>query len=280
MSCHTLTDFEWDAIRVFLPAERPSKVGRPWESHRQIINGILWVLCTGARWKDVPPEYGKHKTVYNRFYRWTKEGLWERIMAALLARLDSKGLIDRSIWCVDSSVVRAHRVAAGARKGERDSAKNATKNALGRSKGGYSTKIHIASDARGNVLAVTATPGEAGETPELPNLLSQIPLSQHLKSKRPKALAADKAYSAKATRESLKRKGIKPVIPKRKNEKHKGRFAKCLYRKRNILERVIGWLKECRRIATRYEKNVENYLALIQIAAIRRMMKNLLKGRA
>lgn len=273
MSSHNLTDREWKSIRVFLPAERSGKAGRPWLSHRQIIDGILWVLCSGGRWKDMPAEFGKHKTVYNRFYRWTKEGLWARIISRLLHRLDESGQVDRSLWCIDSSVIRAHRVASGARRGKLSPEENARKNALGRSKGGYSTKIHIATDARGLPLAVTATPGQSGETPELANLLNSIPLSLHRKHKRPRALAADKAYSAKATRSRLKAQGIKDVIPKRANEKRKKRFAKKLYRKRNIVERVIGWLKESRRIATRYDKNIDCYLAMIQIASIRMILK-------
>ncbi len=275
MSDHNLTDREWKSIRVFLPAEHTGKAGRPWKSHRQVINGILWVLCSGGRWKDVPCEFGNAKTIYNRFYRWTQEGLWTRIIARLLHRLDALGNIDRSLWCVDSSVIRAHRVASGARLGALNSEQNARKNALGRSKGGYSTKVHIATDAKGIPLAVTATPGQSGETPELKNLLNAIPLSTHRMDRRPRAIAGDKAYSAKATRSDLTAKGIKPVIPKRSNEKQQQRFPAKLYKKRNIVERVIGWLKESRRIATRYDKNVECYLAMIQIASIRMMIKRL-----
>lgn len=273
MSRHNLTDREWKSIRVFLPAERSGKAGRPWVSHRRVINGILWVLCTGSSWKDIPPEFGKHKTIYNRFYRWTKEQLWSRIVDRLLHRLDAQDRIDRSLWCVDSSVIRAHRVASGARKGMLNSEENAAKNALGRSRGGYSTKIHIATDAKGLPLSVTATPGQSGETPELKNLLDSIPLSLHRKCKRPKAIAGDKAYSSKATRTNLNAQGIADIIPKRSNEKSKKRFAKKLYKKRNIVERVIGWLKEYRRVATRYDKNIECYLAMIKIASIRLILK-------
>ncbi len=117
---------------------------------------------------------------------------------------------------------------------------------MGRSKGGYSTKIHISPDAKGLPLAVTATPGQCGETPELKNLLSSVPLKLYHKRKRPKAIAGDKAYTAKSTRNDPNVQGIKDVIPKRENEKRNKRFAKKLYKKRNIVERVIGWLKESR----------------------------------
>ena len=114
MSRHDLTDQEWNAIRVFVPAERPKKAGRPWNSHRKVINGIFWILATGGSWNDIPAEFGKYKTIYNRFRRWTKEKLWERIERCLLERLDADGQVDRTLWCIDGSVIRAHRVPAGA----------------------------------------------------------------------------------------------------------------------------------------------------------------------
>lgn len=273
MSRHSLTDREWNAIRVFLPKERPKKAGRPWVPHRQVINGILWVLCTGGSWRDVPPEFGKYKTIYNRFRRWTGERLWQRIVAKLLHRLDSLGRIDRSLWCMDGSMIRAHRVASGALKGERNIEENAKKHALGRSRGGYSTKIHVATDAQGVPLAVTATPGQNGEAPEFENLIASIPLSLQRKAKRPQAVAGDKAYSSNAIRSYLRRKGISDVIPTRTNERRCKRFAKQLYKKRNIVERVIGRLKEHRRIATRYDKIMSHYLAMITIACLRLILK-------
>ena len=273
MSRYNLTDREWNAIRTFLPAERPKRAGRPWNPHRRVIDGILWVLHTGSAWADVPGDFGRYKTIYNRFRRWTREGLWDRVFQKLIRLRDAHGKINRTLWCVDSTVIRAHRVAAGAQKDRNSSEENAWKNALGRSRGGYSTKLHIATDKKGLPLAMTATPGQSGETPELKNVLAAIPLSLHRKSKRPKSLAGDKAYSAKSTRSYLNRKGICDVIPKRANETRQKRFRKATYRQRNIVERVIGWLKESRRVATRYEKTVDNYLAMVKIAAIRIIVK-------
>lgn len=273
MSRHILTNREWIAIRVFLPAERANRPGRPWSPHRRIINGILWVLGTGCSWADVPFRFGKPKTIYNRFRRWTREGLWDRVFETLIQERNAHGKINRSLWCVDSSVIRAHRVASGARKEGRDAEENAKKHALGRSRGGYSTKIHVATDAKGLPLAVTLTPGQAGETPEFGHLIKSIPLNLYHRSKRPKAIAGDMAYSANATRTYLEKHGIADVIPKRPNEQRRPRFARALYKKRNIVERVIGWLKESRRIATRYEKLAEHYLAMIKITAIRLILK-------
>lgn len=85
---------------------------------------------------------------------------------------------------------------------------------------------------------------------------------------KPDRIAGDKAYSSNAIRASLRRRGIGDVIPTRDNEKRRSDFDREAYRQRNIVERLIGRLKQCRRIATRYEKRAANYLAMVQIAAI------------
>lgn len=271
MSRHDLTDREWNAIRPLLPAERSGRPGRPWVDHRMVINGILWIVATGAPWRDLDSQFGSWKTVYNRFRRWQKEGLWERLMLKRLRNLERQGRIDRTLWCVDGSVVRAHRCASGALP---KSDENDAKNALGRSQGGYSTKLHLLTDSRGRVLSATATPGQRNESTEFENLFSQCPLSLHLRSKRPEAVAGDKGYSSKAIRDWLRSREIKDTIPTRINEAANPRFARKRYRRRNIVERVIGWLKESRRIATRYDKLIDSYLCFIQIAAWRLMMKS------
>lgn len=269
MSRHDVTDREWKSIRVFLPAERNGKRGRPWTSHRNVVNGILWVLHVGGSWRDVPAEYGKWSTIYSRFRRWCREGLWDRIMKSLLKKLDSAGGIDRELWCVDGTIIRAHRCAAGALQKTRETSDN---QALGRSQGGFGTKLHILTDGGGVPLAITATPGHRHEAPEFPRLMNHIELNIHRKANRPKQLAGDKGYSSGRIRNSLIQKGITPVIPTKSNEaKHP--FNKHAYKKRNIVERVIGRLKEHRRIATRYDKTIENFLTFVKIAIARKLIK-------
>ncbi len=87
---------------------------RPAINHRQIINGILWILRTGAPWRDLPSYYGIHSTVSSRFYRWRKAGIWDDILAKLQTMADYEGRIDWEVHLADSTVVRAHQHAAGA----------------------------------------------------------------------------------------------------------------------------------------------------------------------
>ena len=111
-----LTDAQWAALEVLLPPQKP-KTGRPNTDHRRVVEGMLWVLRTGAPWRDLPRAYGPHSTVANRFYRWWKAGVWERVLAGLHAAGDARGELDWLLHYLDGTVVRAHQHAAGAPRG-------------------------------------------------------------------------------------------------------------------------------------------------------------------
>ena len=109
---HELTAAEWTRIAPLLPA-RETK-GTYYASHRRVLNGMLHRHATGCAWRDLPERYGPWSTVASRQRRWTREGLWDRILAALQRELAAAGRIDWEVWCIDGSHVRAHRHAAGA----------------------------------------------------------------------------------------------------------------------------------------------------------------------
>jgi transposase len=113
---HELTDEQWARLRPLLPPRRPA-TGRPNKDHRPVVNGILWRLATGVPWRDLPERYGSWRTVYSRFRRWQRAGVWDRVLAALQAEGDARGALDWSLHFVDGTVVRAHQHAAGAKKG-------------------------------------------------------------------------------------------------------------------------------------------------------------------
>ena len=132
--------------------------GRTAKDNRLFVNGCLWVLRSGAHWCDLPERYGKWKTVHQRFSRWCQAGVWERVFAALTADRENQYLM------LDSTIVRAHQQAATGKGGPKDQA-------LGRSRGGLTTKIHMLADALGRPLrfiltagqvATSAAPGAAG----------------------------------------------------------------------------------------------------------------------
>ena len=110
-----LSNDKWEKLQPLLPPQKPA-TGRPAHDHRAILNGILWILRTGAPWRDLPERYGPWPTVYSRFQRWRKAGIWDRILAELQAQGDRLGEVDWEVHFLDGSVVRAHQHAAGAKK--------------------------------------------------------------------------------------------------------------------------------------------------------------------
>jgi transposase len=112
MARFDLTDAEWAIIAPLLPSahDRP-RGGRPTENDRRVLNGIFFVLRTGTPWRDLPERYGPYTSVYNRFNRWAKAGVWLRVFEALAARSP------QSLHLIDSSIIRAHQHAAGGKKG-------------------------------------------------------------------------------------------------------------------------------------------------------------------
>ena len=116
MRRYELTDTQWDLIEDLFPKQT---MGRPRLDDRGLFNGILWILCSGAAWRDLPERYGKWQTVYSRFRRWEEIGLFDRILDRLQIELDEHGLIDYAAqrflrMMVDSTSIRASRAAAGA----------------------------------------------------------------------------------------------------------------------------------------------------------------------
>lgn len=111
MRRYELTDDQWELIADLFPAQT---MGRPRRSDRVVLNGILWILCSGAAWRDLPERYGPWKTIYHRFRKWEASGLFDSILERLHVELDERGLIDYATWMVDSTSVRASRAAAGA----------------------------------------------------------------------------------------------------------------------------------------------------------------------
>lgn len=107
---------QWERLKPLLPPLKP-RTGKPNHDHRQVVNGILWILRTGAPWRDLPERYGKWQTVSTRFYRWQKAGIWEQVLAHLQVVADEQGRLDWEIHYVDGTVVRAHQHAAGGKKG-------------------------------------------------------------------------------------------------------------------------------------------------------------------
>ncbi|MFF9001541.1 IS5 family transposase [Streptomyces achromogenes] len=274
----SLTDAQWARIEPLLPDRTPKRGGR-WRDHRQVIDAIAFKYRTGTPWMDLPEHFGSWKGAHNRLRKWAADGTWEKVFTALLAQADAEGDLDWVV-AVDSTIVRAHQHAAGARPkgapaGEPDD------HALGRSRGGLTTKVHLAADSRCRPLAFVLTPGQAGDAPAFPEVMARLRVPRPVGRPRttPETVLADKAYSSRAIRTHLSRRGIRAVIPQpadqAANRKRRGRlggrplaFDRGAYKQRNTVERCINKLKQWRGLATRYDKTATIYLAGLHIAAI------------
>jgi transposase len=138
--------------------------------------------------------------------------------------------------------------------------------ALGRSQGGFSTKLHLRAEGNGKPITAVLTSGERQEQIALEALLDQGAIGRPGRGRprlRPRRAAGDKGYSSPTARGRLRRRHIRPVIPRKSNQRRQPNFDRAAYRRRNAIERLINRLKQWRRIATRYEKRAANYLAMI-----------------
>lgn len=118
MKRHALTDEQWAIVEPLIPKPKKRKRGRgrPPKEQRLMLDGVFWILSTGAPWRDLPERFGPWQTVYDHFAKWRAAGVYSAIIQRLQVKLDDKGLIDWELWCVDGAIVRASRAAAGAEK--------------------------------------------------------------------------------------------------------------------------------------------------------------------
>ncbi|WP_087881228.1 IS5 family transposase [Nitrobacter vulgaris] len=239
-----LTKDQFARLKPLLPDDTR---GKPRVDDRRVISGIIQVLKSGGRWIDAPEVYGPRKTLYNRFVRWAAKGVWVDIFHALATAGGPPAQV-----LIDSSAVKAHRCASGGKGGKHQQA-------IGRSRGGRTTKIHALTDAECRPVAFLLTGGQIADCTAGAVLLEEMPRSA--------ILHGDKGYDSDAIRRQVEGKGAMPNIPPKANRRWKNCFSPVLYRSRNAIERMFCRLKDFRRIATRYDRLAINFLAAVCIAA-------------
>lgn len=243
MRRHEISDEMWARVEALLPGRRGGHGGVA-RDNRNFVNAVLYVDKTGIPWRDLPERFGKWDTVYHRFNEWCKKGVWQRIFQSVQDP-------DLEWLMLDSTVIRAHLHAAGMNTEGDDQA-------MGYSRGGFGTKIHIAVDALGNPVSIHLSPGQDADVTHAKELLGDH---------KPDAVLGDKGYDSDELVEDIEARGAEAVIPPKKNRVEPRPYDKDLYRERNKVERCVGLLKQFRRVATRYEKTARNFLGMVLLTA-------------
>ena len=243
---YALSDDQWDRIKDLLPG-RQGHVGVTARDNRLFVDAVLYRYRAGIPRGDLPERFGDFRVVHTRHSRWSKTGVWQRVFEHLAQDADNEYAIESTPpSCEPTSTV------LGPKRGQQEQA-------IGRSRGGLSTKIHATTDALGNPTGFHLTPGQAHDLEGADALLPAVTAD---------AVIADKAYDAQArVIDVLTQAGQVAVIPPIRSRIEQRSWDRDLYKARHLIENFFTKLKQYRAIATCYDKTARNFLGAIHLAA-------------
>lgn len=248
MTRHRLDDSNWSKIYACLKITPGIYAGNE-DTCRIFVDAVHWIMRTGAQWRDLSSEFGKWNTVFKRFARWSDKGIWDKLHQYFIEEPDMEWLL------IDSTVVRAHPCAAGApkKKGGQE------KQALGKSVGGFSTKVHATVDALGNPLRLLLTAGQRGDaTQAIPLLLEGFDFA---------GVMADRGYDTDDILDFIAQNDAEAVIPAKKNRIVQRDTDWHTYKGRHLVECFMNKIKQYRRIFSRFEKYASRYMSFLSFAS-------------
>lgn len=217
------------------------------EKLRLFVEAVCYINRSGCQWRLLPSYYGHYRAVHKRFQLWQKRDIWKKMFKYFKQEPDMEWTM------IDSTVVRAHACAAGYGKDSQ------AQEALGRSKGGFTTKVHALVDALGNPLEFALTAGQRHD------ITQANPLTKDLKDT---TVIGDTAYDANHFIDSLNSQHCKSEIPSRKNRKEPRSYDEHLYKERHAIECFFGKIKHFRRIFSRYDKKASTYLSFLYFTGV------------
>jgi transposase len=247
MSTLTLPDPQWSKIVKYLNTCPDIYIGKETDLKR-FVQAVLWITRSGSQWRLLPKQYGKWNSVYKRFARWCDKGIFHRLHQHFASKPDMEWLI------IDTTIIRAHPCAAGALKISGGQACQA----LGRGRGGFSTKIHVAVDGLGNPLRFSLTAGQRHDITCAEALIDGYSSDY---------VIADTSYDSMPFVESITRMGAVSVIPPRANRRKPRTYDVPLYKERHLVECFINKIKHYRRIFSRFDKLANRYLGFLSLVA-------------
>ncbi|MCU7431754.1 IS5 family transposase [Paracoccus denitrificans] len=244
MDRDVLTDAQWAKIEPHCLG-KPSDPGRSGKDNRLFLEAVLWIVRTGSPWRDLPERFGNWNTAFRRFRDWREADVFRRIFDALSDEPDLEYAM------VDATIVKVHRHGQGAKGGTQSQA-------IGRSKGGMTTKILALTDALGNLVRFRLMPGQRYDSVEVPPLIDGIAFD---------GLIADKAFDSNALVAELNDRGARIVISQHPARAQKLRIDPDIYAWRHLIENFFCKLKEFKRIAMRACKTDQSFEAMVYLAA-------------
>lgn len=203
-------------------------------------------MHTGAQWRELPAYYGKWRSVHKRFEAWSNKGLWSQILEYFTEDYDGESVM------IDATIVRAHPCASGYEKGQNE------REGLGRSKGGFTTKIHAVVDALGQALKFSLTPGQRHDITQASSLLQGFENAN---------IIADKGYDSNALIDQIQNQNCVPVIPPRSNRKTPREYDEDLYKERHLVACFFNKIKQFRRLFSRFDKKASSFMGFLAYAS-------------
>jgi len=211
-------------------------------SLKKFVESIWYMARTGCQWRLLPEYYGGWRSIHRRFKRWVDQGIWEKLLQSVQVDKDLENVM------IDTTIVRAHACSSGYKKNNQD------QEALGRSKGGFTTKIHAMVDALGNPLKFILTAGQRNDITQAESLI---------KNTSNTIVIADKGYDANDMIQAVEQQNSIAVIPSKKNRKVQREYDKHIYKERHLVECFFGKIKHYRRIFSRFDKSANVYMAFL-----------------
>jgi transposase len=254
----TEEELDWICERIPDPPKNPLG-GRPAADKRQVVAGIFWVLDNGAKWKDLPVQFGSKSTVHRWFKKWVEAGVFEAIMRDAGRCVEERGGYRLYECFIDATFSKARGGGDG----------------IGSTKVGKGVKIMVLVDARGLPVAIDTAPANRSES----HLVQQL-LDFMLPAELPQRIVGDKAYDSDALDASLAEEGIEMISPHRRNRRpeNKTQDGRPLrrYTRRWTVERTIAWLQHFRRLCIRWERSAVLFQGFLHFTCALMLLREVL----
>ena len=237
---------DWKHIFQILRKRTDIRTGN--ESRLRIFIEAIWFISrSGCQWRLLPEVYGSWRAIHRRFKHWNDKGDWSDLLKSTAVEADMEAIM------IAATIVRAHACSAGYKKD------SGHQGALGRSKGGFTKKIHAVVDALGNPLQFILTPGQRNDITQGESLIEDFKSAM---------VIADKEYDSNALVQVIEERRSVAVIPPKKNRQIQREYDMHVYKERHLIECFFGKIKHFRRVFSRFDKTARAFMGFLNFIAV------------